>query len=124
MPKKILIIDDEPDLLNLVKARLEYYSYEVLYLGAGKDAIKAIHEKNPDLIILDIMLPDKNGYDICYEIKNNPDAASIPIILFTAKEEWKDSMSDIGKFVKADAYITKPFDSQVLLTKIKELLKE
>jgi len=122
--QKILIVDDELDLLNLVKTRLEFHGYQVLYLNSGKDAVKTVQEKKPDLVILDIMIPDKNGYDICYELKNNANTTSIPVILFTAKPEWKKEMGELGKFVKADDYISKPFESQVLLEKIKKLLKE
>ena len=122
--KKVLIIDDEPDLANLVKNRLEYHGYQVDCLNTGRDAVKIAQETNPDLIILDIMLPDKNGYDICYELKHNANTSSIPVILFTAKQEWKAEMGEIGKFAKADDYISKPFEPQVLLDKIKRLLKE
>jgi len=122
--KKILIVDDEPELSSLVKTRLEYHGYQVSLWNSGKDALKKVQEVKPDLIILDIMLPDKNGYDICYELKNNSDTASIPVILFTAKEEWKGDMGEVGQFVKADDYISKPFMSEALLEKIKRLLKE
>lgn len=122
--QKILIIDDEVDLLEMLKMRLESQDYEVLYLNSGEDAIKTIQEEKPDLIMLDIMLPDKNGCDICFELKRNEDTASIPVIIFTAKPDWKEVMDTLGKFVKADGYMSKPFESQELMDKIKKLLKE
>ena len=121
--KKVLIIDDERDLFELVKIRLESQDYEVLYLESAQGALQFIREKKPDLILLDIVMPDKNGYDLCYEIKHDENTASIPVVLFTAKLEWKIKMDELCKFVKADDYISKPFESQELLDKIKGLLE-
>lgn len=122
--KKILIIDDEVDLLNLVKERLEFHGYEVVYLNSGKGALKFTKDESPDLILLDIMLLDKNGYDICLELKKDPQTASIPVIIFTAKPQWQKDMEALGKFVKADDYIFKPFEAEDLLARIKHLLGE
>jgi len=120
--KKILLIDDEADLLNLLKERLEFHGYEAVYLNSGKGAVKFILDEKPDLILLDIMLPDKNGYDICLELKNNPQTAAIPVIIFTAKAQWQKDMAALGKFVKADDYLFKPFEAEELLGKIEHLL--
>jgi two-component system alkaline phosphatase synthesis response regulator PhoP len=68
-------------------------------------------------------MPDKNGYDLCYEIKHDENIALIPVVLFTAKAEWKIKMDELCKFVKANGYISKPFESQELLDKIKGLLE-
>lgn len=122
--KKILIVDDEPFLLELLKQRLEYNGYEVLYLNCGQDAVETTKSKKPDLVLLDIMLPDRNGYDICYEIKHTDETAAIPVIIFTAKEDWKKHIEEMCKYVKADDFAAKPFDPQELLDKIKRLLKE
>ncbi len=120
--KKILLIDDEVDLLNLVRMRLESAGYEVIYLNSGKDAFGFVKEKKPDLILLDIMLPDKNGYDICLEIKQDPQTSSIPVVIFTAKPQWQKDIKALGEFVKADDYIFKPFEARDLLARIKHLL--
>lgn len=122
--KTILIIDDELDLLNLIKARLEYYDYEILHLSYGKDAVETVQAQKPDLVILDVMIPDKNGYDICNEIKHNSEITHIPVIIFTAKPEWKRDMDSLGRLVRADDYIAKPFDTQLLVDKIRKLLEE
>ena len=122
--KRVLIIDDEADLFILLRERLEYYGYEVSYLNSSKDVLKVIQGKRPDLILLDIMLPDKNGYDICFDLKRSSDTASIPIVIFTAKIEWKKEMKELCDFVKADDYISKPFEAEVLLTKIKGLVEK
>ncbi len=117
-----MIVDDEPDLLEVVKERLEHNGFEVVTLTSGEDAIKTVQAIAPDLIILDIMLPDMNGYDLCYELKSHSKTSSIPVILFTAKMEWTHYLGDISKFTKADDYISKPFEAQVLLDKIGKLL--
>ncbi|MBN3039112.1 MAG: response regulator [Candidatus Omnitrophica bacterium] len=122
--KKILIIDDELYLFELLKERLEFNGYEVMQLDTGANAQAVIMEKKPDLIILDIMLPDNNGYDICYEIKHTEETASIPVIIFTAKEDWKKRIEEMCQYVKADDYVAKPFEPQELLDKIKRLIKE
>ncbi len=122
--RKILIVDDEPHLLELLKERLEHNDYEVLYLNCGKDAVKVTTEQQPDLVILDIMLPDKNGYDICYEIKHSDQTAAIPVIIFTAKEDWKGYMNEMCTYVKADDFVAKPFEAEELLKKIRKLIKE
>jgi two-component system alkaline phosphatase synthesis response regulator PhoP len=120
----ILIIDDELDLVILLKMRLEHLGYQVFYLRSGKNALETVKNKKPDLIILDIMMPDRDGCDICYELKHNPDTASIPVIIFTAHSEWKKDMGDVSKFIKADDYVPKPFEPEVLLEKIRKLLKK
>ncbi|MDI6606589.1 MAG: response regulator transcription factor [Candidatus Omnitrophota bacterium] len=120
--KKILLIDDEVELLKLVEMRLRHEGYGVIYLNSGKDAVKVAQEKKPDLILLDIMMPDKDGYVVCSELKKaGSQTASIPIIIFTAKPQWQNEMDALGKFVKADDYIFKPFDAEALLAKIKRL---
>ena len=121
---KILIIDDEPHLLKVIQSRLESWGFEVSCLASGTEAVNKVQEIRPDLIILDIMLPDINGYDVCYRIKSKPETSSIPIILATAKQEWQEDMGDIGRFAKADDCIPKPFEPDVLLGKINRLLKK
>ena len=122
LAQSILLIDDDLELVNLLKQFLNHNGYEVFALTTGKNAIRTVQEKKPDLILSDIILPDKNGYDICYELKRNPDTASIPIILLTGKPDWKKEIEGMSKFVKADDDICKPFDLQELLEKIKKLL--
>ncbi|MFH1046123.1 MAG: response regulator transcription factor [Candidatus Omnitrophota bacterium] len=122
--KKILIIDDEQNLLDLLKQRLEHHGYEVMYLNYGMDAVDIAITAKPDLIMLDISIPDKDGYDICYELKHSPDTVKIPVIIFTAKDEWKKHLDEMSEYVKADDFVAKPFDAKVLLAKIQQLLKE
>jgi DNA-binding response OmpR family regulator len=121
--QKILIVDDEPDLLKLTKIWLEFSGYDVLDLNSGKDVVKTVQEKKPNLVLLDLKLPDTDGYEICKELKRNPDTASIPVIIFTAKSEWIIGIETSAAFVKADDYILKPFEPLDLLVKIRKLLK-
>ena len=122
--KRILVVDDEVELVKAIQIRLEQDGYETLAAYDGREGLEKARKEKPDLILLDIVLPDKNGYDLCYEIKHDEFTASIPVVLFTAKSEWKIKMDELCKFVKANGYISKPFESQDLLDKIKNLLEK
>ena len=120
--KKILVIDDEGDLLKLAKTRLEASGYNISTLDGGDRALEVTKREKPDLILLDIVMPGKNGYDVCKELKGDPAVRDIPVIIFTAyypEEEYvKTHMEEVG----ADDYILKPFEAQTLLAKIKYLI--
>lgn len=118
--KKILIVDDEVQLVLMLKFRLKTMGYEVLEAYNGEEGLRVARREKPDLILLDIMLPMKDGYEVCLELKNDPGYSDIPIVLFSAKTEEADI--EKGEKVGADAYITKPFESTVLVDKIEELL--
>jgi len=118
--KKILLVDDEEDMVFAVKKQLEANKYEVTTAGDGQEALDKARSENPDLIILDIMLPKIYGYKVCRMLKFDEKYKKIPIILFSSRAQQEDQ--EIGLEVGADAYITKPFDPKVLLSKIKELL--
>ena len=120
--KRILIVEDEIQLMEMVKIRLEANDYEVLTAYDGQEALNKAREEEPDLIILDLMLPKIDGYKVCGLLKSDSRYNKIPIIIFTALAQNSDK--EIGMEVGADAYIMKPFKSEVLLTKIRELLKE
>jgi len=122
LSKKILIVDDEKDLVATVSFRLESRGYTVAAAYNGMDALEKVKREKPDLIILDLMLPKMDGYRVCALLKKNAHYSAIPIIIFTARAEESDVA--LTKEAGADAYITKPFDPDVLLAKIKELLKE
>ncbi|HRF97299.1 MAG TPA: response regulator, partial [Aggregatilineales bacterium] len=106
MPEKILIVDDDVDSLKLIGLMLQRNGYEVIAAHAGNQAItKAVNEL-PDLIILDVMMPDMNGYDVCRRLRGNPLTQDIPIIMFTAKTLIDDKVA--GFEAGADDYLTKP----------------
>ncbi|MFH1198889.1 MAG: response regulator [Candidatus Omnitrophota bacterium] len=123
MPDKkcILVIDDEKDLVETVSFRLQAAGYEVVPAYDGQDGLEKARSLKPNLIILDLMLPKMDGYKVCRLLKFDEKYKSIPIIMFTARAQ--DSDREMGLEVGADAYITKPFESQVLLDKIREFIK-
>ena len=122
MPKKILVVDDEAQLVDMVKIRLEANNYLVLTAFDGQEGLEKAYKDNPDLIILDLMLPQMDGYKVCGLLKADTRYNKIPIIMFTARAQ--DSDKKMGEKVGADAYITKPFEPEELIAKIKALLKE
>lgn len=114
---KILIVDDEPAIVDLIKINLELEGFATCVCYSGQQALKAAPIFAPDLIILDIMLPDINGFEVC----KNLQSLNIPIIMLTAKNDIKDKL--YGLELGADDYITKPFDSRELTARIKAVLK-
>ncbi|MDD5772042.1 MAG: response regulator [bacterium] len=120
--KKILVVDDETMIREMVKTRLEANNYEVITAGDGQEALEKVRRENPDLILLDLMLPKVNGYKVCRMLKFDDKYKKIPIIMLTARTAEDDIKA--GKEVGADLYLTKPFDSKILLEKIEELLKK
>jgi len=122
MAKKILIVDDEPEIVKMVTLRLKASGYEILSGTTGEDALKLTKEQNPDLILLDVMMPPPNGFKVCRTLKDDPDYKHIPIILLTAKATESDQFW--GTESGADDYVTKPYNAEELLEKIKKLLEE
>jgi DNA-binding response OmpR family regulator len=118
--KRILVVDDEPDLVETVKCRLEANQYEVLIATDGQAGLTAARQTHPDLVILDLMLPKMNGYEVCTMLKQDGQYEAIPVVLFTAKVQAKDEQ--IGRDCGANAYIRKPFQSKELLETIQSLL--
>lgn len=120
MAKKILIVEDEESLLKLESILLTTKGYNVQGVATGTAALKAVAETPPDLVLLDIMLPEMDGFEVCRHIKNNPETRHIPVILLTAKKSPEDVAR--GKQVGADQYITKPFKSSMVVASIERLL--
>lgn len=116
--KKILVVDDENSVRDLIQLILKREKYEVITASDGKSALVSAKEQKPDLIILDLMLPDISGYDVCKEIYNS---LKIPIIMLTAKNEVIDKV--LGLEFGADDYITKPFESIELIARVKAVLR-
>ncbi len=118
MNEKILVVDDERSIVDLLRMELEFEGYQVESAGDGEEAIEKARSYEPDLMILDIMLPKKNGYDVCKEVLTFLD---IPIILLTAKTDTIDKV--LGLELGADDYLTKPFDNRELLARVKARLR-
>jgi len=122
MAKKILVVDDEPDVVSLLTLMLKSKGYEVVSAGDGQEAIAKARSENPDLILLDIMLPRLDGYKVARMLKFDENFSHIPIIMLTAKIQEKDR--ELGIETGADDYVTKPFDTGILLFKIEKILEK
>ena len=120
MPQKVLIVDDEPSIILPLQFLMEQNGYIVTIAHNGEEAIKEITEFKPDLILLDIMLPVLDGFEICQILKENPKWKNIKIILVTAM--GRDVNIAKGLALGADAYITKPFANSDIVQKVNELL--
>lgn len=120
MAKKILIVDDEKDLVEILTFRLEAAGYDVVSAQNGQEGLEKAKSEKPDLVLLDVMMPKMDGYQVCRALKLDGKYKKVPIIILTAKVEEGDKRT--GETVGADGYITKPFDSGELLAKIKELI--
>jgi len=123
MAKKILIVDDEVHIRALLEHALEDLEdegVELLFAKDGDEGLKAIKKEKPDLIFLDIMMPKMNGYDVCREIKKDPELNTSYIIMLTAKGQSSDKIR--GEEVQADEYITKPFNPDEILNKASTIL--
>lgn len=116
--KKILVCDDENSLLNMLSIILKKEGYDVICTQNGKEIIEKLKENIPDLIVLDVMLPDVNGFDILKTISSR---YKIPILMLTAKSDVIDKV--LGLEFGADDYITKPFDTREFLARVKALLR-
>jgi len=120
-PKKILVVEDEPDIAQLVKLYLEKEGFHTNIAQSGGEALKRIKSEHPDLLILDLMLPEIDGIEVCKKIRNMPDTALLPIIMLTAKAEESDTI--IGLELGADDYVTKPFSPKALVARVKALFR-
>jgi two-component system alkaline phosphatase synthesis response regulator PhoP len=121
-PKKILVVDDEVDLVETVRFPLEMEGYHVLVSYNGEDALNQARKENPDLILLDLMLPKLDGYKVCRLLKFDERYKHIPILMLTAKTQEKDKV--LGLETGADEYITKPFEMDYLMEKVKAYLSK
>ena len=117
---KILIVEDEESLLRLESILLTSKGYDVIGASNGQEALDAILVQRPDLVLLDIMLPEIDGFEVCSRIKSNPETEGIPVIMVTAKKTGEDMAR--GESVGADWYITKPFKSAMVIETIQRFL--
>jgi DNA-binding response OmpR family regulator len=118
MSKKILLIDDEPNILKVLKSRLEAEKFVVITASDGKEGLDKAKSEKPDLIILDIIMPNKDGYTFIKEMQTDESIRRLPVIVTSAKAEMKDLFAVEG----INDYIVKPFKTEELLEKIKQLL--
>lgn len=119
--KKLLLIEDEEDIASVIKLQADLSGYRLQVETDGISGFRAVERDPPDLVILDIMLPGQNGFDVCRKIKSHPELKNIPIIILTAKGEELDIV--LGLELGADDYIVKPFSPKVLFSKVKTVLR-
>ncbi len=117
---RILVVEDEEDIAELVRYNLMAEGYRVSCAGSGEDAIRLIRSEPFDLVVLDIMLPGINGIDVAGMLKADPKTQNLPIIMLTAKSEEADIVSGLAL---ADDYVTKPFSPKILIARISAILR-
>jgi len=118
---KILIVDDMKENVELMEAYLAVEPYEVVSASGGKEALQKVKNENPDIILLDVMMPELNGYEVCKILKENPETQFIPVLMLTALSELEDRIKGID--VGADDFLTKPINRLELKTRVKSLLR-
>ena len=119
-PPCILIVDDEPMNLDILQTRLAVHGYEILTATNGEEALAMASTQQPDLILLDIMMPKVDGIDVCRHLKADASLPFMPIIMVTAKADSKDVVA--GLEAGADEYLTKPFRADALVDSVRELI--
>jgi two-component system alkaline phosphatase synthesis response regulator PhoP len=122
MAKKVLIADDERNILTALEYLLQKSGFEVRAAGNGADALKEMERFAPDLVLLDVMMPQINGYEVCQTIRQNPAWKDVKIIMLTAKGRDIDQAK--GLALGADAYVTKPFATRQLLDTVAQMIGE
>jgi len=120
--KKILVVDDEPDVASLLTLMLKSQGYAVINAADGQETLEKARGENPDLILLDVMLPKMDGYKVARMLKFDENYSHIPIIMLTAKIQERDKAT--GLEMGVNDYMTKPFDTAVLLARVKERLEK
>lgn len=120
MTKKILIVDDEPNIVMSLEFLMKKAGFDVAVAVDGEDALAQVARLNPDLVLLDVMMPKKSGYEVCEALRSDPARAGMKIVMLTAK--GRDTEVAKGLALGADAYVTKPFSTKDLVTQVAELL--
>jgi two-component system, OmpR family, alkaline phosphatase synthesis response regulator PhoP len=121
MTSKVLIVEDEQGIVHLLRSRLEPEGFQVIAANNGQEGLRAVTEARPDLVILDLTLPDLDGYEVCRRIRRQPETARLPILVLSGRAEEIDKvvMLELG----ADDYVTKPFNAKELVARVKTLLR-
>ncbi len=121
MTHSVLVVDDEPNIVLSLEFLINQAGYEVRVARDGEAALRAMEEKTPDLVLLDVMMPRRDGFDVCETIRANPAWKKVRIIMLTAK--GRDIEREKGLALGADAYITKPFSTREAMERIKQFLE-
>jgi phosphate regulon transcriptional regulator PhoB len=121
MGGRVLIVEDEPDIRDLLAFHLEREGYDVTRARTGADALRQVRARPPDLILLDLMLPELGGLDVCRRLRQDPRTASVPIVMLTARGEEVDRI--LGLELGADDYIVKPFSPKEVVARVRAVLR-
>lgn len=121
MPRKILAVDDEKHIVRLVQVNLERQGYTVVTANDGKEALQKVEEEHPDLVVLDVMMPYMDGFEVLQTLRRNPETANIPVIMLTAKAQDADVFR--GWTSGVDCYLTKPFNPMELIAFVTRIFK-
>jgi DNA-binding response OmpR family regulator len=120
MVRKILIVDDEPNIVISLEFLMKKEGFEVAVANDGEEALAKVASFNPDLMLLDVMMPKKSGFEVCEALRADPQRAGLQIVMLTAK--GRDTEVAKGLALGADAYVTKPFSTKDLVAKVKAML--
>ena len=120
MAKKILVVDDEPNIVISLEFLMKKEGFEVAVANDGDEALAKVASFNPDLLLLDVMMPKKSGFEVCEALRADSQRAGLKIVMLTAK--GRDTEMAKGLAIGADAYVTKPFSTKELVDKVKEML--
>lgn len=121
MPKKILAVDDEKHIVRLVQVNLERQGYDVVTANDGREALEKVASESPDLVVLDVMMPYMDGFEVLQNLRRNPNTKDIPVIMLTAKAQDADVFR--GWQSGVDCYLTKPFNPIELISFVKRIFK-
>ena len=121
MKKKILVVDDEKDICGIVKRILENEGYEVFEAYNGQEALGKVFEISPDMMVIDVQMPGKNGFQVCEEIRKDPIYKELPILMLTVRSSKEDRLQGFTSGV--DEYMVKPFDMTEIIARIKVVLE-
>ncbi|MCX7799416.1 MAG: response regulator [Fimbriimonadales bacterium] len=121
MPLKVLVCDDERHIVRLIQVNLERQGYQVVTAFDGKEGLEKIRSEKPDIVVLDVMMPYMDGFEVLRSIRREPETESLPVIMLTAKAQDKDVFE--GYHYGADMYLTKPFNPMELVTFVKRIAK-
>lgn len=120
MAKRVLIADDEPNIVASLEFLMEQAGYEVKVAANGREALELVAAFRPDLVLLDVMMPGKNGYEICQSLKSDPATRAVKVVMLSAK--GRDIEVAKGLELGADAYVTKPFSTRELVARVRDML--
>ena len=121
MAQSVLIVDDEPNIVLSLEFLMKKAGYEVRVARTGEAALSAVAEAPPNLVLLDVMIPERNGFDVCQAIRANPDWQAVKIVMLTAK--GREIEREKGMALGADDYITKPFSTREVVRRVRQLLE-